>query len=217
MLAMHDTDNGVQDYFSGLAGRYEEIYGNASLARRLIVRLRWRSLFLYHRYTFDACDCRDKQILDVGCGTGVYAIEATRRGGAVVALDFSDAMIAIAKRNAESMGMGEKIYFKRTDFRDFAAKHDQNFDLILAIGVFDYVQDPHSWLTEMSTICNELIVSFPTPSPVQPIRKLRYRMLGVYNRTYRVKQIRSMVSSSGFSVIDIRKVGLGGCWVHAKK
>src|ERR1700754_4913102 len=43
-------------------------------------------------------DLRGLRLLDAGCGTGAFAIEAARRGADVVATDISPSLIDIAQR-----------------------------------------------------------------------------------------------------------------------
>jgi putative AdoMet-dependent methyltransferase len=54
-------------------------------------------------------------LLDIGCGTGVFAIQAGRRGLAVTALDISDAMLVYAQARAKEVGI-TNIHFARGGF-----------------------------------------------------------------------------------------------------
>ena len=45
-------------------------------------------------------DMRGQRLLDAGCGTGVLAIEAARRGADVVAVDLSPKLVAHARQAA---------------------------------------------------------------------------------------------------------------------
>ncbi len=45
------------------------------------------------------------RVLDVGCGTGRYALKLARRGASVTALDQSPEMLAIARRAAQREGL----------------------------------------------------------------------------------------------------------------
>ena len=42
-------------------------------------------------------DMRGLRLLDAGCGTGALAVEAARRGAAVVAIDLSPTLVALAR------------------------------------------------------------------------------------------------------------------------
>src|SRR5207237_7252940 len=46
----------------------------------------------------DLLDLRGARLLDAGCGTGSFSIEAARRGAEVVAVDISPTLIEIAQR-----------------------------------------------------------------------------------------------------------------------
>lgn len=63
------------------------------------------------------------RVLDVGCGTGVVALEAARRvgpAGAVVGLDLNEGMLEVARRKASSVdwrhGRAEALPFERGAF-----------------------------------------------------------------------------------------------------
>ena len=57
------------------------------------------------------------RILDAGTGSGCIAV------------DVSDAALAVARRNAERHGVAQRIGFERADIRDF---NDTGFDLLVA-------------------------------------------------------------------------------------
>lgn len=69
------------------------------------------------------------RILDVGCGTGRHAIELTRRGYAVVGIDFSAAQIARAREKAAEAKLD--IAFHVQDARDL--KFEDEFDAVIMI------------------------------------------------------------------------------------
>jgi len=52
-------------------------------------------------------DLRGKRLLDAGCGTGAFAVEAARRGARVTAVDLSPTLIALAReRTPQELGAG---------------------------------------------------------------------------------------------------------------
>ena len=59
-----------------------------------------------------------KRLLDAGCGTGMLAVEAARRGAEVIAIDLSPSLIALAhERRPETLGSGS-VDFRVGDMLD---------------------------------------------------------------------------------------------------
>ena len=55
-------------------------------------------------------------VIDVGCGSGVLSFVAERLGaGKVYGVDLSDEAITVAKRNAERLGVGDRVEFRVGD------------------------------------------------------------------------------------------------------
>ena len=59
-------------------------------------------------------DMRGQRLLDAGCGTGVLAIEAARRGAEVVAIDLSPKLVAHARQAPGA----ERVDFRSGDMLD---------------------------------------------------------------------------------------------------
>jgi S-adenosylmethionine-dependent methyltransferase len=84
-------------------------------------------------------------VLDVGGGTGGYALSLARQGHQVCLLDFSAQMLAIARQKAEQLdpALLNCLTFCHAPVSDldalFAANH---FDLILCHTLLEYVLDP---------------------------------------------------------------------------
>ena len=75
-------------------------------------------------------DLHGRRILDAGCGTGAFAVEAARRGADVVAIDLSPTLVNLARqRLPESLGSGS-IDFRSGDMLDAALGH---FDHVVAM------------------------------------------------------------------------------------
>lgn len=72
---------------------------------------------------------RSSKILDVGCGTGRYAIELAKRGYAVTGMDLSEALLNSARQKAAEAGVTAS--FIRKDARELA--FDSEFDIALLI------------------------------------------------------------------------------------
>ena len=72
-------------------------------------------------------DLTGKRLLDAGCGTGTFAIEAARRGAQVLAIDVSPSLIKIARERSEGQAPEGSIIHEVGDMLDGK------------FGIFDYV------------------------------------------------------------------------------
>jgi magnesium-protoporphyrin O-methyltransferase len=67
------------------------------------------------------------RVLDAGCGTGALAVEAARRGAAVLAIDLSPTLVALARERQPVFDGGGSIDFRAGDMLD------------PSVGTFDFV------------------------------------------------------------------------------
>lgn len=72
-------------------------------------------------------DLTGKRLLDAGCGTGLLAVEAARRGADVVAVDIAPTLIGLAQERAASVTGPGRVTFQVGDMLDDA------------FGTFDHV------------------------------------------------------------------------------
>ncbi len=137
---------------------------------------------VFERYTItfeQAGDVTGKEILDVGCGSGVYAVDFARRGARrVVGVDFSANMLKLARKEAERHQVVGRCEFIQADFLELDL--DDKFDISIAMGVFDYVPDQVTFLRKMVALTTgKVIVAFPGHSLLrEPARRLRYKLAG---------------------------------------
>jgi ubiquinone/menaquinone biosynthesis C-methylase UbiE len=168
--------NPVQAYFDRAALDFDSIYGGKNRLGSWMDRLFRKDMHERFRLTFETLgEVAGKKVIDIGCGSGRYSVEFAKRGAALVTgIDFAPEMVRIAKQNADFQGVGEYCHFMVGDF--FKMGFDRKFDISLAIGVFDYVDQPGVFLEKMRAVTKEwLILSFPSQSLLRtPIRKFRY-------------------------------------------
>jgi cyclopropane-fatty-acyl-phospholipid synthase len=80
-----------------------------------------------------------KRLLDIGCGWGTLAIEAAKRGAAVVGLTLSTEQKAWAEAKIAEAGLSDRIEIRLQDYRDTA----EQFDLIASVEMVEAVG--HRW------------------------------------------------------------------------
>jgi len=156
-------------------------------------------------------------VLDLGCGSGRVGEEVLEAGAAeYVGVDFSEPMLELARTRLARFG--DRARLIEADF--MAVPLDGTFDVVLALGVFDYLTDPARLVGKVSALCSGVMVaSFPRWSLVKgPLRKLRYEVINncpVFNYTER--ELRLMFGAAGFGKVDFLHRGRSGFVVRAVK
>lgn len=95
-----------------------------------------------------------RNVLDMGCGTGVVTRALAARLGRdarLVGSDFSAELVAVARRLAEAEGLGGRIDFAVAD--SHATEDDAGvFDLVVMHTLISHVTDPASVLAEATRL-----------------------------------------------------------------
>jgi ubiquinone/menaquinone biosynthesis C-methylase UbiE len=81
----------------------------------------------------------DMDLLEFGCGTGGTAIIHAPYVRHIKAIDFSEAMLAIARGKAAMAGV-DNVTFERADITSFSAP-DGSFDVILGLSILHLLAD----------------------------------------------------------------------------
>lgn len=170
---------------------------------------------MYGRFAYamkHAEPIRGRTFLDVGCGTGRYALELARRDAQhVVGIDISPNMIRACTDRARTERLDDRTTFREGDILGYDP--DAVFDTCLGIGLFDYIRTPLPVLRAMREHIRETaIVSFPRRWTWRaPVRKLRLTYRGCYVRFYTVGDIDRLLRAAGFSRYDLTTVGKLHC------
>jgi len=204
------SNDRIQDYFNRTAQRFDAIYSGATAPLgRLWDRTFRRNIQWRHEFALEAAtSCRKLRILDVGCGSGRLCVDLLRRGvEEVVGVDFSTAMLAIAGRLAREAGYETRCTFLLSDVSAYTPA--QPFDVVIALGFFDYVHEPLRVMRQLRSLCNiKLIASFPRKwSPRAPLRKFWHRLNNSYVRLYTNNAVDSLLNLSGFERLRLVKRG----------
>lgn len=130
--AYRDRISRIETYFDRTAVRaWEQMTSDAPLGRiRATVRAgrdRMRGEIL----GMLPADLTGRRILDAGCGTGSFSVEAARRGAHMVGIDLSPKLVALARHRAP------KEFADRLDFRtgDLLDEQLGHFDHVVAMDV----------------------------------------------------------------------------------
>ena len=198
----------VRQYFDGEAERFDAIYrADKSISQQIVDRLFRTVIHRRYQLTLDLCgDVAGKRVLDVGCGSGRYAVEFARRGAQVVGLDFAPAMVEMAAHRAEGAGLAEQCRFEAGDFLEWCEPH--HFDICLGIGLFDYTEAPHSFLAKMRELTEERgIFSFPIRWTMRTVtRWMRLSLNRCPVFFYGGDQVKELLSQAGWSQVDVERL-----------
>ena len=218
---MPEQQRKVEDFFSSFAPKWDTLYGaRRNLCWRIFDATFRRDIYERYAFTFETMgiDLRGLTILDVGCGNGIYSIEAAKRGANLVTgVDVAPNMIEIASRSAEVAGVGSRCRFLVGEFPDISPTLAVNgpFDYVILAGVLDYIQNPAAFLASLKPLVKRaLIASAPGAQPIRYfLRRTRYRLLrrpSVYH--YTREDVRRMFSEGGFRIKSTKHwTHSGGC------
>ncbi len=110
------------------------------------------------QYIVDNYLKKDEILLDVGMGTGTFAILCAKKGLNVVGIDFSEKMLDIARKNIEKEDLTETIEIVKMPVIELDEKFaDNSFDKVTAILVFSelYFKEQEFCLNQIFRILKE--------------------------------------------------------------
>lgn len=116
-----------------------------------------------------------KRILDVGCGSGLNAVQFAKLGATVTGIDLSPGELAVARRSAEVNGVSDRTDFVCSPI-EIADVPDGSFDIVWVDAVLHHVLD------ELELVLKRLVrwakpegmLVFAEPVNLcEPLRRLR--------------------------------------------
>ena len=207
---MCETQELVTQHFDATAQEFDSIYtgeGKGRVGRALDHLLR-RDMYNRFRLTLEACgDPKGQTILDVGCGSGRFMLPLAERGASVVGLDPAPNMIDLARKLAEQRGALDRCEFVVNDLAHF--QPDRTYDVVLGIGLFDYLEDPLPTLRRMVELADRrVVVTFPRRWTYRaPIRKARLALRKCPVFFYDRRGVEALARDAGGEAEDLRVVG----------
>ena len=201
----------VRSYFDDRAADYDAFYEPPSRFERWFSRVFRKGVYLRRDQALTlalkhGCDT----MLDVGCGSGRNAIYFAHRGvPRILGVDVSEEMIRQARQLARQAGVADRCEFQVLDFLQMPP--GPRFDIVIACGVFDYVELADGFLAHMARFANSVIYgSFPGWTLVRtPLRKIRYALRGCPTHFYRRRELAELFEKVGFGRTEILHVSSG--------
>jgi len=150
-------------------------------------------------------------LLDIGCGTGLFVEKYIQHGGQGTGLDLSGKMVAKARRRCPDcefiVGTGEKLPFG-----------DNSFNAVSSVLVFSYVRDPVAMLSEvyrvlepggsvaLCTLGKKLITSgIPSLYKISEKIKIKHVVMKDFGEHYYdEKERNTLFDNAGFCNVDVK-------------
>lgn len=205
-----DTAQRVATYWNDVAGKFDTIYSGrkSPLARALD---RWLRRDMFERFDWVvgmAGDVRNSRICDIGCGSGRFVAELAKRGASrVVGVDVAPEMLRLASEHVACTGVAERCEFVRADVEHWMT--EERFDLVIAIGFWDYIEDPRSRLAKIRRLSERRFLSaWPRAETWRaPVRKARLSVLDCPVYFYRWDAVCRLLEGAGFTISSISEIG----------
>ena len=206
----------VRDRFRAKAQQFDDLYED----QRLLVRLLRPGLLRRRQLAVDTARAYSAPgVLDVGCGSGRIGEFVLEAGASrYLGVDFSEPMIELARQRLARFE--DPVELVCGEFLEVPI--DGRFDVVLALGLFDYLPDAGRFVARMFELCapgGSLVGSFPAWSLLKgPVRKVRYEWIGdcsIFN--YTGEQLESMLRGAGFDSVEVLAPGRSGYLARARR
>ncbi len=210
------SSNIVREHFDRAAARFDAVYEEQKpLYQRAIDRVFRRVVVeRFHLICNLAPLPGEWKVLDVGCGSGRYALALAAEGASrVVGVDFAEEMIRIAREEAERHGVSDTCEFHVAEFKDFST--DEKFEAVVATGYFDYLEEPLVDLKLMVGACSgRIFASFPKRREWRvPIRRLRFQLSRSFVRFYMKREVLGLFAAAGIPPERLSLIDLDRDWI----
>ncbi|HEY3018860.1 MAG TPA: methyltransferase domain-containing protein [Solirubrobacteraceae bacterium] len=141
------SQSDVDAHFDAAARWWRDVYEAPTTEGAVYRRRRDRVLALVDELRLPA----GSDVLEVGAGAGVVAVELARRGHRVKAVEPSEAMLAVLRERAAAGGVADHLTAATADVHALDEPSDA-FDLVVAIGVVPWLHAPQAGLREMARV-----------------------------------------------------------------
>lgn len=207
----HGTESAADTrrYFERAAGSFDRLYSEEDQSPfwRWINR-RFRS-DIVGRF-LSTCDhvrkSRAESVLDVGCGSGRYLAAFANLGVTrMVGIDLSQPMLDLAAEQIREAGH-KNTKLICANFDDLTT--EESFDVVVAMGFFDYQADPVVVLEKMRVLArHSVIASFPSRHWFRtPFRRVRYWLKRCPVFFYDSESLSACARQAGFASVETTRL-----------
>src|ERR1051326_2716918 len=202
----------VARFWNQIADEFDAIYtgNNKSSLSRTMDRVFRKDIYQRFDWVMEKCgDVKGRTLCDIGCGSGRLVGDFAKRGAEhVTGVDVAPAMLEIAGKLVAEAGVADRCDFVHADVLDW--KTDQKFDVTIAIGFWDYIEDPPERLQIIRSLTKQTFLSawpryWTWRMPVRKVRLQYIRGCPVY--FFRKPQVIRLIEDAGFAVQSCETIG----------
>jgi 2-polyprenyl-3-methyl-5-hydroxy-6-metoxy-1,4-benzoquinol methylase len=199
-------EQGVKNFFSGYAEDFDSIYGDGkprNFFNRIMDKMFRQAMYERYKRTISYLSTSDvKTVLDVGCGSGRYAIDLSKQGMKITGVDLAQEMLDIAESNSGKLEFDNE--FILGSYLDVTI--DTKKDAAILMGFFDYISNPLDIFIKLKEDTNKFILaSFPKSGGILAFqRKIRYNMRNCQLFYYSENLINTIMSDAGITDYEIQ-------------
>lgn len=201
----------VARFWNDIAEEFDTIYtGKKGAFARFLDQ--WLRKDIYQRFDWvmERCgDVRGQRICDIGCGSGRFVNELVKRGADhVTGVDVAPEMLRLSRELVTRQGTSDRCDFVLADVLNWNTS--EAYDTTIAIGFWDYIQDPPERLRLIRKFTGQKFLSawprfWTWRMPVRKVRLQFIRGCPVY--FFRRPQVEEMLRQAGFEVVRCDTVG----------
>lgn len=152
-------------------------------------------------------DLKGKNLLDVGCGTGLYSIMAYSRGATVIGLDISENMLNIAREKTKLLSLPINFVLGDMDNMPF---NDNTFNAVISVTALEFSKNHKNSLKEILRVlkpgCKAVIGVLSESSLWSKKRKEKaqsQKSAYFYAHFFEPKELKRLLIEAGFKSVII--------------
>jgi cyclopropane fatty-acyl-phospholipid synthase-like methyltransferase len=200
----------VKSFFNDYASKFHSIYREEQKnpLRRFFDRTVRYSMFKRFQKVSEIIEkSNSKKILDAGCGPGWHDILLVKSLNVnITGIDVAPEMIKIAQNECDKRSLESNLKFITANILEH--NFNEKFEVIFALGVVEYFDDPVDLINKMKKICTKKILfSVPVLNHwLTPQRKIRYKIRNCPLWFYDEKKINALMSKVSIKNFFIHKI-----------